>query len=59
MLQGLTMAGLFRKLNYPGAPTHFIDPRPVEEIIASGEFDRTIDVIRRQKKAPASGSSAN
>jgi hypothetical protein len=37
-LHGLTGAGLFRKLNYPGAPTHFVDPRSVEEIIESGDL---------------------
>lgn len=40
-LQGFTGAGLFRKLDYPGAPTEFVDSRPVEQIMASGEFDAT------------------
>jgi hypothetical protein len=31
-LDGFTGAGLFRRLDYPGAPTHLIDPRSVEEI---------------------------
>ena len=39
-LQGMTGAGLFRKLNYPGAPQYAVDPRSVEEIMASGDFDR-------------------
>jgi hypothetical protein len=39
-LYGLTGAGLFRRLNYLGAPKHFIDPRTAEEIMAWGEFDR-------------------
>jgi hypothetical protein len=34
LLDGLTGAGLFRRLRYPGAPTHMIDPRSVEEILA-------------------------
>jgi hypothetical protein len=37
-LDGFTGAGLFRRLDYPGAPTHLIDPRSVEEILASGEL---------------------
>jgi hypothetical protein len=41
-LYGLTGAGLFRRLDYPGAPKYFIDPRPVKEILASGEFDRIL-----------------
>lgn len=43
MLQGMTGAGLFRKLDYPGAPEEFIDSRPLEEILASGEFERTCE----------------
>jgi hypothetical protein len=39
LLHGLTGAGLFRRLDYPGASEFFVDPRPVEEIVASGEFD--------------------
>jgi hypothetical protein len=38
-LQGLTGAGLFRRLDYPGAPAEFIDSRTVDEIRTSGEFD--------------------
>jgi hypothetical protein len=34
LLQGLTGAGLFRRLNYPGAPTEFVDPRSPDEIFA-------------------------
>jgi hypothetical protein len=41
LLQGMTGAGLFRRLDYPGAPTEFIDSRSLEEIKASGEFDLT------------------
>jgi hypothetical protein len=37
-LDGLTGAGLFRKLNYPGAPTHMIDPRSVKEILESSDL---------------------
>lgn len=33
-LHGLTGAGLFRRLNYPGAPTEVVDSRPPEEIVA-------------------------
>lgn len=54
-LDGFTGAGLFRKLYYPGAPEHFIDPRPVEEIIASGEFEeacrRFLDRHNNQTKS--------
>jgi hypothetical protein len=48
MLDGMTGAGLFRKLDYPGAPREFIDSRPVEEIIASGEFQATLDRLQRE-----------
>jgi hypothetical protein len=41
LLHGFTGAGLFRRLNYPGAPTEFVDSRSIDEIIASGEFDET------------------
>jgi hypothetical protein len=41
LLYGLTGAGLFRRLDYPGAPEEFIDSRTLAEIKASGEFDRT------------------
>ena len=40
-LQGLTGAGLFRRLDYPGAPTEFVDSRSVSDVIASGEFRET------------------
>ena len=41
LLHGFTGAGLFRRLNYPGAPTAFVDSRSIDEIIASGELDET------------------
>jgi len=34
-LDGVTGAGLFRKLDWPGAPTEFIDTRASEEFDAS------------------------
>jgi hypothetical protein len=40
-LQGMTGAGLLRRLDYPGAPKEFVDSRPLEKILASGEFDET------------------
>jgi hypothetical protein len=40
-LHGLTGAGLFKRLDYPGAPTEFIDSRTLEEIVKSGEFRQT------------------
>ena len=39
-LHGLTGAGLFRRLDYPGAPAEFIDSRSLKEILANGEIDR-------------------
>jgi len=51
-LDGFTGAGLFRRLNYPGAPTHLIDPRSEEEIVASGEFDELVrTAIVRQDRS--------
>jgi hypothetical protein len=35
LLHGLTGAGLFRRLNYPGAPENAFDPRSLEEILAN------------------------
>ena len=35
LLDGMTGAGLFRRLNYPGAPRYTVDPRPVDEILRS------------------------
>jgi hypothetical protein len=48
-LHGITGAGLFRRLTYPGAPTHFVDPRPVEVIVASGEFDELLRKVQERK----------
>ncbi len=42
MLDGLSGAGLFGRLRRPGAPTHLVDPRSLEELKASGEFDATV-----------------
>jgi hypothetical protein len=36
-------AGLFGKLPRPGAPTELIDSRTVEEFVASGDFDRSME----------------
>lgn len=47
-LQGMTGAGLFRRLDYPGAPTEFVDSRSLEEILASGEFDMTCRPYQRE-----------
>jgi len=33
-LQGFTGAGLFRKLEYPGAPSEFVDSRSSKEALA-------------------------
>ena len=46
-LQGFTGAGLFRRLDYPGAPAEFVDCRSLDEIRASGELDQEwIDRLR-------------
>ena len=50
-LHGLTGAGLFRRLDYPGAPVEFVDSRSLEEIHASGEFDRTVTAYNNAKFA--------
>jgi hypothetical protein len=47
MLHGMTGAGLFHRLRIPGQD-EFIDSRPVEEFIASGDFQATLE--RAQKK---------
>ena len=39
ILQGFTGAGLFRRVDYPGAPKReFVDSRSLEEIKASDEI---------------------
>ena len=43
-LDSLTAVGLFRRLNYPGVPEHFIDPRSLQEYLAD-ENDRN-DYLR-------------
>lgn len=40
-LQGLTGAGIFLRLDYPGAPREFIDSLSLDEIQASREIDET------------------
>ncbi len=34
ILDGMTGAGLFRRLSYPGAPRYAVDPRPIYQIVA-------------------------
>ena len=52
-LQGMTGAGLFRRLDYPGAPTEFVDSRSVEEICASGEIERTVGIyLKKESRTP-------
>jgi len=48
-LHGLTGAGLFHRLDYPGAPTEFVDSRSLDEIMASGEFDHYCRMYREGK----------
>jgi hypothetical protein len=42
-LMGATGAGLFTKAVRPGSPTEFIDSRSVDEYLASGEFEGTLE----------------
>ena len=44
LLDGWTMAGLFRRLEIPGAPKQFIDTRPVEKYIDSSDFADDMDI---------------
>jgi hypothetical protein len=44
---GVTGAGLFGKLRRPGAPTEFIDSRTVEDYLAGGEFEETLQLWLR------------
>lgn len=48
-LHGLTGAGLFRRLDYPGAPREFVDSRSMEELKASGEFELYLDAANRRR----------
>jgi hypothetical protein len=55
LLHGLTGAGLFRRLDYPGAPEFLVDTRPAEEFVASGEFAGTCRrLLERQDGAKQS-----
>jgi len=49
-LQGFTGAGLFRRLDYPGAPTHFVDPRSVDEILESGELGEELTTLVKEHR---------
>jgi hypothetical protein len=53
-LDGATGAGLFGKLRWPGAPTELIDSRSVEEFLASGDFERSMESFgyHREEGAP-------
>jgi hypothetical protein len=42
-LDGATGAGLFGRLRWPGAPTELIDSRSVEEFVASGDFEKSME----------------
>lgn len=50
-LDGVTCAGLFGPIDYPGAPEEFVDSRSIEEVYASGELDADYlrDWIRRHR----------
>jgi hypothetical protein len=52
-LQGFTGAGLFRRLNYPGAPAHFVDPRSLAQLIAAGEVDRNCWIFAEHRYGAA------
>jgi len=41
---------LFRKLDYPGAPTHFVDPRSVEEILESGDLGEELTTLLKERR---------
>jgi hypothetical protein len=49
-LAGLTGAGLFRRLDYPGASTEFVDSRSLEEIRASGEIEHNTSTYKQAKR---------
>ena len=48
LLDGLTGAGLFRRLRYPGAPMYAIDPRSPREILEDmpGRFGNYGTILR-------------
>jgi hypothetical protein len=48
-MDGLSGAGLFRRLTYPGAPRYAVDPRPIEEILASGELGKNLTRLLREQ----------
>jgi hypothetical protein len=50
-LYGMTGAGLFHRLDYPGAPKEFVDSRPLNEVHACGEFERTCNAYTGAKFA--------
>ena len=48
-MHGLTGVGLFRRLDYPGAPGEFVDSRPLDEIMTSGEFEEFLRAVRERQ----------
>jgi hypothetical protein len=51
-LDGATGAGLFGKLRWPGAPTELIDSRSVEEFVASGDFEKSMESFGYHREEP-------
>lgn len=50
-LDGFTGAGLFHKLEIPGAPTRMFEPEPDEEVLPSGEIEQTCRELKRDPRA--------
>jgi hypothetical protein len=51
LLQGLTGAGLFRRLSYPGAPRYAVDPRPISQIAISTPGLQNLKYRAQDKRA--------
>lgn len=45
ILHGMTGAGLFHRVSYRDPDQEFIDSRPLQEVIDSGDFGRTLSAV--------------
>ena len=50
LLQGFTGAGLFRRLNYPGAPTEFVSTNPFDVLQVDPKVVRASDITLYDEK---------
>lgn len=49
-LDGCTGAALFGRLRIPGSPQELIDSRTVEQFLASGDYEKYMEMARALQK---------